>query len=350
MNSNDLLGVALHFGVQGHPGSNYDAHYDMNGNDAVNSSDLLFVALRFGPCPFTVQLSDLVPTGTPVNGFGPFERDLSNGEDGAGDGGPLTINGAVYAKGLGVHAASDLRFTMPGTCTTFAAQVGVDDEVGANGSVVFEVWNGTTTRLYQSPGKTGADAATAVSVPISGVTTLRLVVTTNGTDVFDHADWADAKVTCNGGDFTLPVLSAIGAVPATTSAVVTWNTNEIANSQVEYGLTTSYGSSTPLSTLFVTAHSRTISGLAPNTLYHYRVKSRDPAGNLAMSADQTFTTSASTGLFGDPVALPCRHERARRLHRRPQRRHRQRHRHRQRRLRQPSACCSATGTAPSTHR
>ena len=38
----------------------------------------------------------------------------------AGDGQPLTLNGAVYPKGLGVHAASDIRYTMS-NCTTFTA-------------------------------------------------------------------------------------------------------------------------------------------------------------------------------------------------------------------------------------
>ena len=43
----------------------------------------------------------------------------------------------------------------------------------------------------------------------------------------------------------------------------------------------------------VTSHSASLSGLAANTLYHYRVKSRDAAGNLATSGDFTFTTAAA---------------------------------------------------------
>ncbi|MCP9934484.1 NPCBM/NEW2 domain-containing protein, partial [Cyanobium sp. Candia 9D4] len=51
------------------------------------------------PEPIAVYLSDLTPTAS-VNGWGPYERDRSNGEDGATDGGTLTINGTTYAKGL----------------------------------------------------------------------------------------------------------------------------------------------------------------------------------------------------------------------------------------------------------
>ncbi|HEY8598318.1 MAG TPA: PQQ-dependent sugar dehydrogenase, partial [Thermomicrobiales bacterium] len=50
------------------------------------------------------------------NGWGPVERDRSNGDIGAGDGRPLTLGGAVYAKGLGVHATSEIRYALGG-CT-----------------------------------------------------------------------------------------------------------------------------------------------------------------------------------------------------------------------------------------
>jgi hypothetical protein len=95
------------------------------------------------------------------------------------------------------------------------------------------------------------------------------------------------------GDTTPPVISSIAAGSITSSgATVTWTTNEASNTQVEYGLTTSYGSQTTLNTSMVTGHSAALAGLTANTLYHYRVKSRDAAGNLSVSADFTFTTAA----------------------------------------------------------
>ena len=69
----------------------------------------------------------------------PVERDRSNGEDAAGDGVPLSINGTMCAKGLGVHAYSEIRLALNGRCTAFNANVGIDDEVGSRGSVVFHV-------------------------------------------------------------------------------------------------------------------------------------------------------------------------------------------------------------------
>ena len=65
----------------------------------------------------------------------------------AGDGHTLTLNGTTFAKGP-AGTPPDVRYALS-TCTTFTAQVGVDDEVGANGSVVFQVF-GDTTKLFDS--------------------------------------------------------------------------------------------------------------------------------------------------------------------------------------------------------
>jgi hypothetical protein len=97
-------------------------------------------------------------------------------------------------------------------------------------------------------------------------------------------------------DTTPPVISAVLANGITTSgAVIRWTTNEPADSQVDYGTSTAYGTQTPLDTTKVTTHAQTLSGLAPNTPYHFRVRSRDAAGNLAVSGDFTFTTLAGDG-------------------------------------------------------
>ncbi len=95
-------------------------------------------------------------------------------------------------------------------------------------------------------------------------------------------------------DTTAPVLSGIVASAVTASgAIITWSTNELATSVVDYGLSTAYGSSSTLNTTPVTSHSRTLTNLAPSTTYHYRVKSVDGSGNVATSADNTLATPAA---------------------------------------------------------
>ena len=95
-------------------------------------------------------------------------------------------------------------------------------------------------------------------------------------------------------DTTPPVISGETATNITASdATITWTTDELSNSVVEYGLTTSYGSSSS-NPANVTSHSIPLTGLAANTLYHYRVKSTDAAGNTATSVDHSFQTGGST--------------------------------------------------------
>ena len=91
-------------------------------------------------------------------------------------------------------------------------------------------------------------------------------------------------------DTTPPVISNVQSSAVTsTGATVTWTTDEPSNSVVNYGLTTSYGS-TSSNASDVTSHSITLTGLSANTLYHYQVQSTDGSGNLATSGDFTFTT------------------------------------------------------------
>lgn len=70
---------------------------------------------------------------------------------------------------------------------------------------------------------------------------------------------------------------------------ISWVTNVPADSEVDYGTTTSYGDKQDSSSL-VTSHTITLSGLKANTVYHYQVKSKDSKGNIAVSGDNTFQT------------------------------------------------------------
>jgi hypothetical protein len=99
-------------------------------------------------------------------------------------------------------------------------------------------------------------------------------------------------------DTTPPVVTGINATPSTTSATVTWTTDEASTSRVDYGTSAALGqaATAPGST---TAHSVTLSGLAPATSYSFRVTSSDAAGNAATAPDPsgapaTFTTPAAT--------------------------------------------------------
>src|SRR5687768_17302068 len=91
-----------------------------------------------------------------------------------------------------------------------------------------------------------------------------------------------------------PVIWGVTASAVTSSqATISWTTDTPSDSQVDYGSTTSYGNASALNAALVTAHSVTITGLSSGRLYHFRVRSRDAAANLAVSVDYTFTTPAA---------------------------------------------------------
>ena len=93
-------------------------------------------------------------------------------------------------------------------------------------------------------------------------------------------------------DATDPVISGIHVTDiTTTSARVTWTTDESANSTVSYGFSTAYGNSQANSSL-VTSHSVLLTGLTAGTTYHFQVLSTDASSNQAFSSDQTFVTDA----------------------------------------------------------
>lgn len=145
----------------------------------------------------TVYVSSL-PFTAETNGWGPVERDTSNGEDGAGDGGPLRLGGTTYDKGLGVHARSEVAVALNGAYERFAAETGIDEEKPDRGSVVFEVL-GDGEVLARSGTLGPADPPYAFDVDVRGVRQLTLRVTDAGDGIdSDHADWADARLRESG--------------------------------------------------------------------------------------------------------------------------------------------------------
>lgn len=192
------------------PGESVSGRWRLTAGTRVGPVDLPVVATfgsgvhveqavkAFVPPPVPgngAQVSDL-PFMSETNGWGPVERDRSNGENTGGDGAPLTIGGVTYAKGLGTHAPSEVSVYLGRGCERLAAKIGLDDETEQPGSVVFQVF-GDDEPLYDSGVISGKGAAVPIDVDVSGVRMLSLRVTDGGDGRnFDHADWAEAALTC----------------------------------------------------------------------------------------------------------------------------------------------------------
>ncbi|MCH8053860.1 MAG: NPCBM/NEW2 domain-containing protein [Planctomycetes bacterium] len=139
-----------------------------------------------------VYLSDLKPSDEqqrsvfdirwPVR----FDRAVSNR--------PLALNGRSYAKGLGVHAHSEITYQLDQAYRSFAATIGIDDFTRPAGHVIFQVF-GDDRELFSSGPITGRDDPRDVLVDLAGVRVIRLVVQqAEQLDIGDHADWANARL------------------------------------------------------------------------------------------------------------------------------------------------------------
>ena len=108
-------------------------------------------------------------------------------------------------------------------------------------------------------------------------------------------------------DVTPPVVTAVSATAAITSATVTWTTDEPATSFVRYGLTAESLDQTASTAGSATGHAVALAGLTPGTTYHYRVESADSANNTTTEptgAPLTFVTTAAANEIVGENLLP----------------------------------------------
>lgn len=168
----------------------------------------------------------------------------------------------------------------------------------------YKIYVGTASQTYNAPIDVGNVTAWTVSGLSVGATYYFAVTAYNTAGTESGFSNEASKTFVTTSDTTPPAISSVNAIAITLNeATITWATDEPADSQVQYGATTAYGSATGLNPAMATAHSQGLTGLQPGTVYHYRVLSRDAAGNLATSSDVTFTTASDTAPPSVPTDL-----------------------------------------------
>ena len=128
------------------------------------------------------------------------------------DNNPIKIGGQAFERGIGTHALSQIALDLDGKGRRFSATVGIDDEVGKRGSVIFKVYlDGKNVK--DSGLLRGGDAPKTLSVDLSGAKKMILRVDDNGDGIdFDHADWGDAFIEMMPG--ALPVAVELPPMPS----------------------------------------------------------------------------------------------------------------------------------------
>ncbi len=234
---------------------------------------------------------------------------------------PFTAN-LTDAVGLTVTASTTYHYVAwanngtswtPGAIVTFATLPAAPTVTGISPTT------GTTTG-GTSVTITGTDltGATGVSFGANPATSFTVDSDTQitATSPAGAAGPVDVTVTTTGGTSAIgagsvftyvaaPVVILAPAISnitvsnvASTSATITWSTDLPATSQVAYGTTTGYGSSSTYNGTASTTHSTTLTGLSEGTLYHFAVSSGNVTATTT-SSDNTFitqSTSSSTPL------------------------------------------------------
>lgn len=252
-----------------------------------------------------------------VNGFASTSVTATNATVGAvsGSGTTFTFNLTPTASGTvtvmlgadiasstasstGNQASNTLTFTFDNTAPVIAQVTGIASTT-ASSSPVF-VYSSTEAGTTNLSG-TGCSATTTATVV--GNNTVQFNSLPNGSYACSLSVVDAAGNTSNvlGINFTVnvppapvaPVISNVAASNiATSSATITWTTDSNSTSQVFYGTSSAYGSSSALNPTATTSHSVTITGLSEATLYHFNVASTN-AGGTATSSDMVFTTQST---------------------------------------------------------
>ena len=270
--------------------------YTVAAFDAANNTSGQSTALPVSTTAksSSTYVSDLTPTSA-TNGWGSFEKDTSNGEQAAGDGHTITLNGVTYAKGLGVHASSDLKYNLAGQYTTFTSDIGVDDEVANNGSVDFQVLvNGV--KVFDSGVMTGSSATQTVSLSLAGANSLELIVSDGGNgNAYDHADWAGARLSSSPDTQAPTVPTGLKSTAQTASSIsLSWTASTDNVAVAGYNV---YRNGALVGTSSTTTY--TDSGLAASTGYSYTVAAFDAANNTSgqSTALPVSTTAKSSSTY-----------------------------------------------------
>lgn len=173
-------------------------HKVLNKPITLDENALLSVTMKNGRY---VYLSDMdyakPPEERPYYLPGDFKYEdylFKARRDSAQGGGPLSLRGKVFAKGLGVHAMSKLTFDVNRSYKRLIAQVGVDDSAGDLASVEFKVW-ADGKLVWESGVLRRTTPAKAIDIEILNATQIVLeVAAADNADIQDRANWANAKL------------------------------------------------------------------------------------------------------------------------------------------------------------
>ncbi|MEE9412742.1 MAG: LamG-like jellyroll fold domain-containing protein, partial [Methylococcales bacterium] len=209
-----------------------------------------------------------------------------------------------------VSGVTRLRFRLKANGSTKTLVASSGDLTNGDQFHFAAVYDGSTMRLYKdgvevgSVAKTGGiDTNNSVEAWIGGNPTIATDRPWEGSianiRVYQKALSTGEISTVRSSDevidTTSPLLLNIGVTGSESTAIIAWDTSEVADSDLSYGPSSAYENGTVSDGNFVVSHSVSLAGLIPDTTYHYQIVSTDINGNSTTSSDLTFTTFAVGG-------------------------------------------------------
>ncbi|MBN2101899.1 MAG: DUF2341 domain-containing protein [Candidatus Aenigmarchaeota archaeon] len=127
-------------------------------------------------------------------------------------------------------------------------------------------------------------------------------------DTLGNSDWTDVNRTLTI-DITKPQITDVTNESIThTSTIISWNTDEPANSSISYGRTEDLNEGISYSSNFVFFHQASLSSLLCDTLYYYNITSCDFAGNCDTTGPYSFRTKQYQPLLVNTVTACAAHD------------------------------------------
>ena len=276
----------------------------LNGSLAdPGTADSVSVYFEWG---LTTAYGNTASVTQPMTAAGPFSAGLTGLTPGT------TYHFWAVAVGDGTDYGADRTFTTsslpdePPEVTTMAASAIAGSSatlnlnlatVGSAASVqVSFQWGLTTaygnTTVTQSMTAAGAFSAALTNLTPATTYHFRAVAVGDGTDYGDDQTFTTSSLPDEPPDVTTAAATGIAGTSATLNLALTGlGTGESVQVSFEWGPTTSYGYSTPAQSLQETGSlSYALSGLAPETTYHFRARAVGDGTDYGV--DQAFTTAA----------------------------------------------------------
>jgi hypothetical protein len=189
--------------------------------------------------------------------------------------------------GIGGIAMDREKYTIPDVVTIEVA----DSDLAGLSNITVNVFSDSVTNLVpvtlNATLRSGVFRGTAILTNTTALPAPGLLRANNSDGIY--ARYFDASGGINVTaiafvDSTAPIISNVAAVPDYESVTVTWTTSEETDSLVQFGESPFFGRTAYVED-FDTVHTVVIDGLVPDQVYYFRVISRDPAGNTAISSD-----------------------------------------------------------------